>query len=85
LLPIGMAEQAYTDGIPADSNEAHVSAWVRHEIEEGRAADPDCAIELIVRLASGRYDALSGRQLSVHDDINAMMPSPQAISRSSAS
>ena len=85
LLPIGMGELAYADSIAPDSDEAHVFAWVRREIEEGRGADPACAMELIVRLASGRYDELSGRQLSVHDDIDAMLPSAPAVSRSSAS
>jgi NAD(P)-dependent dehydrogenase (short-subunit alcohol dehydrogenase family) len=84
LLPIGMGELAYADRASPDSNEAHVFAWVRREIEEGRGADPDRAIELIVRLASGHYDELSGQQLSVHDDIDALLASAPAISRSSA-
>ncbi len=73
LLPVGMGEQAFVDGSPPDSDEAHVYAWVRREIDEGRGADPERAVELIVKLASGRYDELSGRQLSVHDDIDAVL------------
>jgi NAD(P)-dependent dehydrogenase (short-subunit alcohol dehydrogenase family) len=73
LLPVGMGEQAFVDTSPSDSDEAHVYAWVRREIDEGRGADPERAVELIVRLASGHYDELSGRQLSVHDDIDAIL------------
>jgi NAD(P)-dependent dehydrogenase (short-subunit alcohol dehydrogenase family) len=73
LLPIGMADAAYADSSPQGSIEAHVFAWVRNEISEGRGADPAAAVDLILRLASGRYDELTGRQLSVHDDIDAVL------------
>ncbi len=83
LLPIGMGEQAYIDASAPESNEAHVFAWVRREIAEGRGGDPERAIELIMRLASGLYDELSGHQLSVHDDIDALLAQQQRLSRSS--
>jgi len=73
LLPVGMGEQAYVDASPPESSEARVYAWVRREIAEGRGAEPERAVEMIVRLASGDYDELSGRQLSVHDDIDAVL------------
>ena len=73
LLPIGMGEVAYADSSTREPIEAHVFAWVRNEISEGRGADPAAAVELILRLASGRYDELTGRQLSVHDDIDAVL------------
>jgi NAD(P)-dependent dehydrogenase (short-subunit alcohol dehydrogenase family) len=73
LLPIGLAEMALANSSPPDSHEARVFAWIRQEIAEGRGADPARAVELIVDLASGRYDKLSGRQLSVHDDIDAVL------------
>jgi hypothetical protein len=34
---------------------------------------PDRAVELVIRLAAGRYDQLTGRQLSVHDDLEALL------------
>ena len=40
----------------------------------GREADPADAVELIVGLASGRYDELSGRQLSVGWTLNTLTP-----------
>jgi NAD(P)-dependent dehydrogenase (short-subunit alcohol dehydrogenase family) len=73
LLRVGMGEQAFVDAAPTDSNEAHVFEWVRSEIDEGRGADPESAVEMIVRLLSGGYDELSGRQLSVHDDLDAVL------------
>lgn len=70
LLPIGLAEPALATSSPPDSHEARVHAWIRQELAEGRGADPAAAVELIIGLASGRYDELSGRQLSVHDDLD---------------
>jgi len=46
---------------------------VQHEISAGRGADPGAAIQLIVRLAAGDADALSGRHLSVHDDLDTLL------------
>src|SRR5262245_54692765 len=79
LLPVGMGEQAYAGAAPPESVEAHVYAWVRQEIDEGRGAKPECAVEMIVRLASGRYDELSGRQVSVHDDLDAVLGEIDAV------
>ncbi|HET6686454.1 MAG TPA: SDR family oxidoreductase, partial [Jiangellaceae bacterium] len=70
LLPIGLAEPALATSSPPDSHEARVHAWIRQELAAGRGADPAAAVELIIGLASGRYDELSGRQLSVHDDLD---------------
>ena len=49
------------------------SAWIRRELDEGRGTDPARAVDLVVRLSSGRYDELSGRQLSVHDDLDEVL------------
>ena len=43
------------------------------ELGAGRGADPERAVDLLVRLAAGDGDALSGRHLSVHDDLDALL------------
>lgn len=73
LLPIGFSEQALADGPSEDSDLGRVHAWIRRELDQGQGTDPARAVELVVRLASGRYDELSGRQLSVHDDLDAIV------------
>jgi NAD(P)-dependent dehydrogenase (short-subunit alcohol dehydrogenase family) len=72
LLPIGMSETvaAHT---PATSHEAHIRRWALNELSEGRGADPARAVELLLRLAAGDADGLSGRHLSVHDDLDAVL------------
>jgi NAD(P)-dependent dehydrogenase (short-subunit alcohol dehydrogenase family) len=73
LTPIGFSEQPrYTNPEPG-SVEAEVGAWVRGEMEAGRGADPSLAADLVVRLASGHADALTGCHLSVHDDLDALV------------
>jgi NAD(P)-dependent dehydrogenase (short-subunit alcohol dehydrogenase family) len=70
LLPIGFSEVARAAGDSPNPYEARVSAWIRDQLEHGHGADPARAAELVVRLASGRCDELTGRQLSVHDDLD---------------
>jgi NAD(P)-dependent dehydrogenase (short-subunit alcohol dehydrogenase family) len=73
LLPIGLSSEAALTGVPANAYEARVWAWLRRQLDEGRGADPARAADLVVRLASGRYDELTGRQLSVDDDLDELV------------
>jgi NAD(P)-dependent dehydrogenase (short-subunit alcohol dehydrogenase family) len=72
LLPIGMSE-TFAAYEPATSHERHVQDWALTELAEGRGADPTKAIELLLRLAAGEGDRLSGRHLSVHDDLDTVL------------
>jgi NAD(P)-dependent dehydrogenase (short-subunit alcohol dehydrogenase family) len=72
LLPIGLSESLPAD-IEPGSYFAHVRDWVMQEFESGRGADPTAAMRLMVRLACGDGDALSGLHISVHDDVDAMV------------
>jgi NAD(P)-dependent dehydrogenase (short-subunit alcohol dehydrogenase family) len=72
LLPIGMGETMATHE-PASAHEAHVRAWTLTEIADGHGAEPERAIDLLERLAAGDGDRLSGRHLSVHDDLDCVL------------
>ncbi len=50
-----------------------VQQWFRRLFAEGRDTPIDRAVELVVRLARGDADALSGWYLSVDDDIDALL------------
>src|SRR3954453_9163295 len=67
LLPIGMSE-AVAASTPVTDYDAQIQRWTTTELDEGRGAAPDAAIALMLRVAAGDADALSGRHLSVHDD-----------------
>jgi hypothetical protein len=82
LLPIG------TSSAPTGPNAAHPTSyqdriwtWIRNELAEGRGADPADAIELIVRLAAGDADILTGRHVSVHDDLDTLLANIDDIRR----
>ena len=73
LTPIGLTERALADAAPAGSAEARMYAWVRQELAVGRGAEPALAVRLVIRLATGDADRLSGCHLSVHDDLDAIL------------
>jgi NAD(P)-dependent dehydrogenase (short-subunit alcohol dehydrogenase family) len=73
LLPIGFASTALANPAPPGSAEAKVLEWALRERALGRGAEPDEAVAFIVSLAAGHADALSGRHLSVHDDLEGLL------------
>jgi NAD(P)-dependent dehydrogenase (short-subunit alcohol dehydrogenase family) len=81
LQPIGLTEAALAADAPPGSAESRVADWLQRELDQGRGADPDRAAGLIVRLASGRGDGLSGRHLSVHDDLDVLLERLEEIRR----
>jgi NAD(P)-dependent dehydrogenase (short-subunit alcohol dehydrogenase family) len=81
LQPIGMGEAVLTGRPPAGSAEAKIYEWVRRELEEGRGAEPDAAARFLLRIAVGDADSLTGRHLSVHDDLDALIASAKVIDR----
>jgi hypothetical protein len=72
LLPLGMSDTVKAN-LEAGPYERQLRDWVTREFEEGRGADPAAAGKLLVRLAAGEADALSGRHISVHDDLEVMV------------
>jgi NAD(P)-dependent dehydrogenase (short-subunit alcohol dehydrogenase family) len=79
LLPIGMATSDVMVDVAPASHAGRVRAWVEAEFREGRGADPAAAAALLLRVASGELDPLSGQHLSVHDDIEAMLEQATAV------
>ncbi len=73
LLPIGVSQAVLAADFPPDSPEGRVAGWARRQFAEGRGADPDRAAELVMQLAAGRGDSLSGRHLSVNDDLEFLL------------
>ena len=81
LLPIGLGEAALKDGDGGQTPEGRVRRWIRDQLAAGRGADPEEAARLILALASGRADRLSGRHLSVTDNLDALLPRIDQIER----
>jgi NAD(P)-dependent dehydrogenase (short-subunit alcohol dehydrogenase family) len=72
LLPIGLSEAAVACTAAPGSAEARRDAWIRRQLAAGRGAEPAAVARLIVRIAAGDADELSGCHLSVHDDLDVM-------------
>lgn len=56
--------------------------WFRKPFDQGRDVPPEKAAQLVVQLASGSADALSGRFLSVADDLPKLLEQSEEISHS---
>jgi NAD(P)-dependent dehydrogenase (short-subunit alcohol dehydrogenase family) len=81
LLPIGLGGAALGTTAGRRTPEGRVGGWIRDQFAAGRGADPEEAARLILALASGRADRLSGRHLSVTDNLDALLPRIDQIER----
>jgi NAD(P)-dependent dehydrogenase (short-subunit alcohol dehydrogenase family) len=81
VQPIGLTEAALAADAGPGSPERRVADWLRRELAEGRGVEPDRTAQLVVQLAAGRGDSLSGRHLSVHDDLDLMLERLDEIRR----
>jgi NAD(P)-dependent dehydrogenase (short-subunit alcohol dehydrogenase family) len=81
LLPIGLSVPALAGTAPADSAAGLMHAWVRRELAAGRGAEPQQAVDLLLRIAAGEADRLSGRHLSVHDDLDTLLSRAEDVLR----
>lgn len=58
--------------------------WFRTIFDEGRDLPPERPAQLLMALASGRYDALSGCYLTVFDDLDAILARADAVAARSS-
>ena len=72
LLPIGLTETV-TGGPAASIHHDRIRRWSLDELRSGLGADPDQAVELVLRIAVGDADPLTGRHISVHDDLDDLL------------
>lgn len=73
LLPIGLSATAVAGTATPGSGEARRDAWIRQQLAAGRGAEPASVTRLMIRIAVGDADELSGCHLSVHDDLDTML------------
>ncbi len=81
LLPIGLTDTAVKSTAGPQTPEGLVFGWIRGRLASGQGADPDQTARLVLALASGRCDRLSGRHLTVADDLDALLQRIDAIIR----
>jgi NAD(P)-dependent dehydrogenase (short-subunit alcohol dehydrogenase family) len=73
LMPIGLSEKTVNVQADPDTPADRAIAWVRNEIAAGRAVWPERAASFIAALATGQADGLSGRYLTVFDDLPTLV------------
>ena len=77
----GMTHAALASDAKAGSPAYRATMWVREQYESGNTVPPELAAKSILFLASGGGDALSGRYLTVFDDLAALAAGAEAIRR----
>jgi len=73
FLPLGLASEAMDLQASATPAEARVAAWCRAQLESSGAASPGSSADQLILLLSGAYDVLSGRYVTVHDDLDVLV------------
>src|SRR5262249_43611137 len=81
LLPLGLSDAAQRRSADAGTAEDRVFSWIRDRLASGYGADPDRAVRLIVEVAKGRGDRLSGRHLTVADNLDTLIEHIDEIER----
>jgi NAD(P)-dependent dehydrogenase (short-subunit alcohol dehydrogenase family) len=81
LVDGGLTHAALAEDVSIDSPARLANKWVREQYEAGQAVPPELAIDPILLLASGGADELSGRYLTVFDDLAMLAATAETIRR----
>ena len=81
LLTIGLGEQASRMEATPSSAADRAAAWIRSEFAAGRTVTAEQAASTLVALASGDADGLSGRYVTVSDDLATLERRKDEIQR----
>lgn len=73
LVRMGLTELPLNTVASPDSPAGKVAAWVRQEIAEGRDLPPERITRLVVELAHGLGDVLTGRYIDAHEDLTNLL------------
>jgi NAD(P)-dependent dehydrogenase (short-subunit alcohol dehydrogenase family) len=73
LLALGMTLQGESLRVADDPVKAKVGEWCLEQMESDAVASEEDAATKLVSLLSGAYDALSGRYITVWDDLDALL------------
>jgi NAD(P)-dependent dehydrogenase (short-subunit alcohol dehydrogenase family) len=73
LVTVGLTSLAMHMDAPAASPAGRAAAWIRQQVAAGQAVPPENSARLVVWLAAGRADKLTGRYLTVDDNLEALV------------
>jgi NAD(P)-dependent dehydrogenase (short-subunit alcohol dehydrogenase family) len=72
LLPLGMTLQGKVLEGATNHAQARVGAWCRAQLESEVVASEEDAADKLVMLLSGKHDVLTGRYITVWDDLDVL-------------
>jgi len=81
IVRTGLTELVLDSAHPRDSPAGKVAAWFRQEIAAGHDLPPERVAQLVVQLAHGCGDALSGRYIDARNDLTALVARADEIRR----
>lgn len=81
IVRTAMLEGAMQTDAPAEEPAGLVREWFREQLAAGREVPAARAAGVVLRLAQGEADALSGRYLSAYDDLDALLARAEEIRR----
>ena len=84
ILTIGLTETLFAQEPASGSREEMVTQWFREQIAGGRSFEATASAAAVVALASGAADELSGRHLSMYDDLDDVFARASHIARTDA-
>jgi NAD(P)-dependent dehydrogenase (short-subunit alcohol dehydrogenase family) len=64
---------------PEESLAGRVRSWFERELAAGRSVSAEQAAQLVFDVASGRVDALSGRYITIDDDLDALVARAEEV------
>ena len=73
LLALGMTLQGEALRVAADPVKVKIGEWCHAQMESDTLASEEEAATKLISLLSGAYDALSGRYVTVWDDLDALV------------
>jgi NAD(P)-dependent dehydrogenase (short-subunit alcohol dehydrogenase family) len=73
IVRLGMVARALEMDPAPESPEGQIVAWFHEQVTAGRDVPPERSAQLVVELASGRADRLSGRYIDVDDDLASLL------------
>lgn len=78
---VGMTQALLAADEGPDSPVTLVAQWFRSELESGKEVTVEQGADLIATLVSGRADDLSGRYISIYEDLEALIEQGPSIKR----
>ncbi|GGY03053.1 polyketide synthase [Streptomyces minutiscleroticus] len=73
LVDLGITQRQIEGGVTGERWSDEVRAWLLAQRENRRLVDPGRSARMLVRLAAGEADPLSGQYLTVDDDIATLL------------